>query len=168
VHVEGNVARSLTLSLADLKQFDEVTVTAVVQCSGNGRAFFTPKVPGAQWEKGAVGNATWTGVRLADVLNRAGLGSAAKHVQMLGADRPVLPTVPLYIRSLPIDKALHPDTMLATRMNGEPLPLLHGAPLRLIVPGWAGDACVKWLTHPQCPGTGGGRVLHEDGVSDAD
>lgn len=147
LHVEGNVERPLKLSLADLKQFQEVTVTAVVQCSGNGRAFFTPKVHGAQWEKGAVGNAIWTGIRLADVLNRAGLGPAAKHVQMLGADRPVLPTVPLFVRSVPIDKALHADTMLATQMNGEPLPFLHGAPLRLIVPGWAGDACVKWLTH---------------------
>jgi len=147
LHVEGNVAHPLTLSLEDLKQFQEVTVTAVVQCSGNGRAFFTPKVPGAQWEKGAVGNAAWTGVRLADVLNRAGLGTVAKHVQMLGADRPVLPTVPLFVRSIPIDQALHPDTLLAHHMNGEPLPLLHGAPLRLIVPGWAGDACMKWLTH---------------------
>ncbi len=80
-------------------------------------------------------------------IERAGLGPAAKHVQMLGADRPVLPTVPLFVRSVPIDKALHADTMLATQMNGEPLPFLHGAPLRLIVPGWAGDACVKWLTH---------------------
>lgn len=147
LHVEGNVERPLKFSLVDLTQFEEVMMTAVVQCSGNGRAFFTPKVPGAQWEKGAVGNATWTGVRLVDVLNRAGLGTAAQHVQMLGADRPILPTVPLFVRSIPIDKALHPDTILATRMNGDPLPLLHGAPLRLIVPGWAGDACVKWLTH---------------------
>ncbi len=147
LHVEGGVERPLKLSLVDLKQFEEVTVTAVVQCSGNGRAFFTPKVPGAQWEKGAIGNATWTGVRLADVLNRAQLGPTAKHIQMLGADRPVLPTVPLFIRSLPIDKALHAATLLAYQMNGEPLPLLHGAPLRVIVPGWAGDACVKWLTH---------------------
>ncbi|MGE3977762.1 MAG: sulfite oxidase [Nitrospira sp.] len=147
LHVEGDVTQRLALSLADLKQFDEVTVTAVIQCSGNGRAYFTPKVPGAQWEKGAVGNAAWTGVRLADVLTRAGLGPTAKHVQMLGADHPILPTVPLFIRSIPIDKALHPSTLLAYQMNGESLPLLHGAPLRLIAPGWVGDACVKWLTH---------------------
>jgi sulfite oxidase len=124
-----------------------VTLPAVVQCAGNGRAFFRPKVPGAQWEKGAVGNAKWTGVRLGDVLKRAGLGSKAKHVQLLGADRPVLPTVPLFIRSIPMEKAMHPTTLLAYEMNGEPLPMLHGAPLRLIVPGWAGDSCVKWLTH---------------------
>jgi len=147
LEVEGIVERPLKLSFENLKQFQAVTVTAVIQCSGNGRAFFTPKVPGAQWEKGAVGNATWTGIRLADVLNHAGLKPTAKHVQMLGADRPLLPTVPLFVRSIPIEKALHPDTLLATQMNGEPLPLLHGAPLRLIVPGWAGDACVKWLAH---------------------
>ena len=147
LHVEGDVARSLTLSLADLQALEEVTVPAVVQCSGNGRAFFTPKVPGAQWEKGAVGNARWTGVRLADVLKRAGVGPRARHLQLLGADRPVLPTVPLFTRSIPLEKAMHPATLLAYRMNGDPLPLLHGAPLRVIVPGWAGDACVKWLTH---------------------
>jgi len=147
LHVEGDVERPLRLSLEDLKQFEEVTVTAVVQCSGNGRAFFTPKVPGAQWEKGAVGNATWTGVRLADVLNQAKLGLSAKHIQMMGADRPVLPSVPLFIRSIPIGKALHATTLLAYRMNGESLPFLHGAPLRAIMPGWAGESCVKWLTH---------------------
>src|SRR2546428_653448 len=147
LHVEGDVKQRLTLSFSDLKTFEAVTLHAVVQCSGNGRAFFRPKVPGAQWEKGAVGNAKWTGVRLGDVLKRAGLGSKAKHVQLLGADRPVLPTVPLFIRSIPIEKAMHPTTLLAYEMNGEPLPILHGAPLRLIVPGWAGDSCVKWLTH---------------------
>jgi DMSO/TMAO reductase YedYZ molybdopterin-dependent catalytic subunit len=147
LHVEGDVQHALVLSLADLQSFEEVTAPVVVQCSGNGRAFFDPKVPGAQWERGAVGNAKWTGVRLSDVLKRAGLGPKAKHVQLLGADRPVLPTVPLFIRSIPIEKAMHSDTLLAYRMNGEPLPLLHGAPLRLIMPGWAGDACVKWLTH---------------------
>jgi len=147
LHVEGDVQHTLALSLADLQSLEEVTAPVVVQCSGNGRAFFDPKVPGAQWEKGAVGNAKWTGVRLADVLKRAGLGAKAKHVQLVGADRPVLPTVPLFIRSIPIAKAMHPATLLAYQMNGEPLPLLHGAPLRLIVPGWAGDACVKWLTH---------------------
>ena len=147
LHVEGDVKQRLTLSFSDLKAFEEVTLHAVVQCAGNGRAFFRPKVPGVQWERGAVGNAKWAGVRLGDVLKRAGLGSKAKHVQLLGADRPVLPTVPLFIRSIPIEKAMHPTTMLAYEMNEEPLPILHGAPLRLIVPGWAGDTCVKWLTH---------------------
>src|SRR5437899_6373043 len=98
LHVEGDVEQRLTLSFSDLKTFEAVTLHAVVQCSGNGRAFFRPKVPGAQWEKGAVGNAKWTGVRLGDVLKRAGLGSSATHGQLLGADRPVLRTVPSCMR----------------------------------------------------------------------
>jgi DMSO/TMAO reductase YedYZ molybdopterin-dependent catalytic subunit len=147
LHLEGEVKQPLTFSISDLKTFEEVRLHAVVQCAGNGRAFFRPRVPGVQWERGAVGNAKWTGVRLGDVLKRAGLGPKAKHVRLLGADRPVLPTVPLFVRSIPIEKAMHPTTLLAYEMNGEPLPILHGAPLRLIVPGWAGDTCVKWLTH---------------------
>ena len=147
LNAEGDVAERLTLSLAHLKDFEEVSLPAVLQCAGNGRAFFAPKVPGAQWEKGAVGNAMWTGVRLADVLKRAGLGAKAKHVQMLGADRPVLPSVPLFLRSIPIEKAMHPATLLAYRMNGEPLTVLHGGPVRLVVPGWAGESWTKWLTN---------------------
>ncbi len=144
--VAGLVERPLSLSLNDLSTFDEITVTAVVQCSGNGRAFHSPKAPGVQWEQGAVGNANWTGVRLRDVLQRAGLKAQARHLQLQGADRPVVASVPLFTRSIPLKKALHPDTILATRMNGAPLPLLHGAPLRLITPGWMADSCVKWLT----------------------
>ena len=146
LQVGGLVERQLTLSLDDLKQFPEVTITAVLQCSGNGRAFYRPRVPGVQWERGAVGNARWTGVRLTDVLARAGVQAAGRHVQLQGADRPVATTVPLFVRSIPIDKALHADTLLAYRMNGAPLPLLHGAPLRVIAPGWMADACLKWLT----------------------
>lgn len=145
--VAGLVDRPLTLSLADLKQFEEVTITAVLQCSGNGRAFHHPRVPGVQWERGAVGNAQWTGVRLTDVLQRAGVQRAgARHVLLEGADRPVSDKTPLFIRSIPLAKALHPDTLLVYRMNGEPVPLLHGGPLRLIAPGWMADACTKWLT----------------------
>nr|MBI3613240.1 sulfite oxidase [Nitrospirota bacterium] len=146
LNVTGLVERPLSLTLDNLSTFDEITVTAVVQCSGNGRAFHRPKAPGVQWEKGAVGNARWTGIRLRDVLRRAGLTSQAQHLQLQGADRPVVAATPLFVRSIPIEKALHPDTILATRMNGAPLPLLHGAPLRLITPGWMADSCVKWLT----------------------
>ncbi len=144
--VGGLVDRALSLSLLDLKQFEEVSVTAVVQCSGNGRAFYQPRAGGIQWRKGAVGNALWTGVRLRDVLAKAGIQTKAKHLHLLGADRPVHPSTPIFLRSIPLEKALHPDTILASGMNGEPLPLLHGAPLRLIAPGWMADACVKWLT----------------------
>jgi len=93
-----------------------------------------------------VGNLEWTGVRLKDVLAKAGLKSQARHVQFLGADRPVLASVPLFVRSIPIEKALHPDTLLAFEMNGRPIPLLHGAPLRVITPGWMAESCIKWLT----------------------
>jgi DMSO/TMAO reductase YedYZ molybdopterin-dependent catalytic subunit len=103
-------------------------------------------VPGVQWERGAVGNAQWTGVRLRDVLVQAGIKPEAHHVQFQGADRPVVASVPLFIRSIPLDKAVHPDTILAYEMNGAPLPLLHGAPLRVVTPGWMADSCVKWLT----------------------
>jgi DMSO/TMAO reductase YedYZ molybdopterin-dependent catalytic subunit len=125
---------------------EPVTITAVLQCSGNGRAFHRPKTPGVQWERGAVGNAQWTGVRLRDVLAQAGVRPEARHVQFQGADRPVVSSVPLFTRSIPLGKALHPDTILAYDMNGHPLPLLHGAPLRVVTPGWMADSCTKWLT----------------------
>ena len=99
-----------------------------------------------QWTNGAVGNAQWTGVRLADVLKTAGVHVTARHVAFLGADRPLSSKTPLFLRSIPIEKAMHLDTLLAYGMNGEPLPPLHGAPLRVITPGWMGDACIKWLT----------------------
>jgi sulfite oxidase len=146
LQIAGLVDRPLGLSLDDLKKFDEVSIGAVMQCSGNGRAFHRPRAAGVQWERGAVGNAKWTGVRLRDVLTRAGVQSSARHLQMLGADRPVAAKTPLFLRSIPVEKAMHPGTLLATHMNEEPLPLLHGAPLRLIAPGWMGEACVKWLT----------------------
>jgi sulfite oxidase len=144
--VGGLVAHPREISLHTLRQMKAVTVTAVVQCSGNGRAFHRPKVPGVQWRRGAVGNAEWTGVRLRDLLTQAGLSGGAKHVQFQGADRPVLASVPLFARSIPLEKANHPDTILAYEMNGRPLPLLHGAPLRVITPGWMADSCIKWLT----------------------
>jgi DMSO/TMAO reductase YedYZ molybdopterin-dependent catalytic subunit len=144
--IKGLVDRELRLSLAELKEVPATTLAAVLQCSGNGRASYRPEVPGIQWQRGAVGNAEWTGVRLREILHRAGVREEARHVQFQGADRPALPTVPSFIRSIPLDKALHPDTILAYEMNGRPLPLLHGAPLRLITPGWMAESCMKWLT----------------------
>ena len=144
--VKGLVKEGVSFTLKELQQFEPVTLMAVLQCSGNGRAHHRPKVPGVQWERGAVGNAQWTGVRLRDVLQRAGVKPQGLHVQFQGADRPALPTVPLFTRSIPLAKALHPDTLLAYEMNGRPLPLLHGAPLRVITPGWMAESCMKWLT----------------------
>ena len=146
LRVGGLVERSSELTLKDLRQMESVTTTAVLQCSGNGRAHHRPKVPGVQWDRGAVGNAQWTGVRLRDVLVRVGVLAGGQHVQFQGADRPVLDSVPLFVRSIPLEKALQPDTILAYEMNGRPLPLLHGSPLRVITPGWMADSCTKWLT----------------------
>lgn len=146
LRVTGLVERPLTFTLQDLKQFEAIALTAVVQCSGNGRGLYQPKTPGVQWDRGAVGNARWTGVRLRDVLTKAGLQTNGRHVQFQGADRPVTTTVPLFVRSIPVKKALHPDTILAYQMNGRPLPLLHGAPLRVVTPGWMADSSIKWLT----------------------
>ena len=144
--VKGLVKDALSLSLKDLRQFEEVTLAAVLQCSGNGRSHYRPQAPGVQWDRGAVGNAQWTGVRLRDLLERAGLKPQGLHIQFQGADSPVAATVPKFIRSIPLAKALHPDTLLAYAMNGRPLPLLHGAPLRVITPGWMAESSMKWLT----------------------
>jgi DMSO/TMAO reductase YedYZ molybdopterin-dependent catalytic subunit/cytochrome c2 len=88
----------------------------------------------------------WTGVRLADVLKKAEIDPGVAHIRLAGADAPQMPTVPAFLRSIPLDRALDPNTLLAYRMNGEPLSLAHGAPIRLIVPGWSGNHWVKWLT----------------------
>lgn len=143
--VEG-AKQKLPLRAADLRKFPEVTVTAVLQCAGNGRAMSDPPVAGVQWVHGAMGQATWTGVRLVDLLEKAGLPADAAHVRFQGADLPPKPAVPAWIRSLPLARAIDPTTIVAYRMNGEPLPLSHGAPLRLVVPGWSGNHWMKWLT----------------------
>jgi sulfite oxidase len=148
LRVDGLVEQPLTLTLEALQQFPAVSQVVTLECTGNGRAFFDPKVLGEQWERGALGTARWTGVRLADVLQRAGLQATGRHVRLDGADGPADERLD-YVRSLPREKALHPDTLLAYEMNGAPLPVPHGYPLRLIVPGWTGNHSVKWLTHLQ-------------------
>jgi DMSO/TMAO reductase YedYZ molybdopterin-dependent catalytic subunit len=146
LRVEGLVDAPLVLGADDLKVFEPASVTCVVQCAGNGRALAQPRVPGVQWVHGAMGQAEFRGVRLADVLKKAGLRAGAAHLRVVGADLAPKPTVPRFIRSIPVERALDPTTLVATHMNGAPLTLLHGAPLRLIVPGWTGNHFVKWLT----------------------
>jgi DMSO/TMAO reductase YedYZ molybdopterin-dependent catalytic subunit len=145
VAVGGLVERSLDLVLGNLKGLEQVTIPAVLQCSGNGRAFYRPRIPGLPWERGAVGHAEWSGVRLADVLAKAKVRDGAAHVHILGADGPPSPKTPAFLRSIPIARALDPSTLLATAMNGEPLPELHGGPVRLVVPGWAANHWLKWV-----------------------
>ena len=139
--------RSLALSLPELKDsFPHVSLAAVNQCSGNRRGLFSPRVPGVQWRNGAMGNALWTGVRLRDVLQKAGVAADALEVVFNGADTPVLPATPDFVKSLPIDRALDENTLIALEMNGQPLPHWNGAPARLVVPGWTGTYWVKHLT----------------------
>lgn len=141
--VDGEVDRPLTLSMSDLRAMPRAEATCVLQCAGNGRALHQPVLPGVQWRYGAVGNARWRGVRVRDVLGRAGVRATAKHLHTFGSDKPP-GSVPAFHRSIELTKAMD-DAILAWEMNGEPLPPLHGAPLRLIVPGWAGDHWMKWL-----------------------
>lgn len=141
--VDGEVGTSLRLGLADLKKMPKATATCVLQCAGNGRGLYRPSVPGLQWRHGAVGNARWTGVRVKDLLDRAGLKPAARHLHAFPSDDPPVKAPPFH-RSLALEKAL-PDALVAYEMNGDPLPALHGAPARLVVPGWAGEHWMKWL-----------------------
>lgn len=145
LHVSGEIAGPLSLNLRDLKKLPRVELVGVMECAGNGRAFYAPKVPGLQWTNGSVGNARWAGVRLADVLKMANLKGTARHIMFDGADL-AIGTMPKFQRSIPVKKAIDPDTMLAYEMNGKPLTAAHGFPLRVVVPGWGGDCWVKWLT----------------------
>lgn len=141
--VDGAVNKPLKLSLADLKKLPRAEATCVLQCAGNGRGLQRPVMPGVQWMYGAVGNARWTGVRVRDLLARAGVKAGAAHLHLFGSDDPP-GKVPPFHRSIELEKAMD-DCILAYEMNGVPLPPQHGAPLRLVVPGWAGDHWMKWL-----------------------
>jgi len=143
--IGGEVEKTLTLTLADLSKLELHSVVNTLECAGNGRGFQRPQVPGVQWGKGAVGTAKFSGPRLRDVLARAGVKSSGKHVAFRGLDE-VPGKVPPFIRSIPIEKALDADTLVATHMNGAPLTKHHGFPARALTPGWIGAASCKWLT----------------------
>jgi DMSO/TMAO reductase YedYZ molybdopterin-dependent catalytic subunit len=140
--VSGCVERSMELSLANLRAMPQRSVTAFLECSGNSRSRFPAepaKVEGTNWGNGAIGNAEWTGVSLADVLDRAGMADDAVDVVARGADMPGMQ------RGLPLAVARDPDVLLAWRMNGADLPAAHGGPVRLVVPGWGAIASTKWI-----------------------
>ena len=145
--VGGDAAeRQVKYTMADLKKdFAQAEIAAVCQCSGNRRGLFDPHVPGVQWGYGAMGNAVWRGVRLKDVLAKAGVKPGAIEVWFGGADGPVMPATPAFRKSLPVALAQRDDVIIATTMNGQPLPHLNGFPARLIVPGWTGTYWIKHL-----------------------
>src|SRR5947209_6631582 len=143
--VSGEVDKPLTLNLDELSKLETHSVVNTLECAGNGRSLQRPQVPGVQWGKGAVSTARFSGPRLRDVLRRAGVKSTGKHVMFRGLDE-VPGRVPPFIRSIPIEKALDGDTLIATHMNGSALTKHHGFPARALVPGWIGAASCKWLT----------------------
>jgi DMSO/TMAO reductase YedYZ molybdopterin-dependent catalytic subunit len=137
----------LSLTLNELEtNFEQVELAAVCQCSGNRRGFSNPHVPGVQWASGAMGNALWRGPRLKDVLARAQLRSDVVEIVYDGADSAPLNDTPDFIKSLPAAKAMDDNTIIALRMNGEPLPHYNGFPARLVVPGWTATYWTKHLT----------------------
>ena len=145
--IDGDVASPLTLSLDDIRRMRSERRSAVIECAGNGRGLFElPATSGVQWGLGAVSNATWTGVPLRALLERAGVQESAQHFWMEAADQSPLPAAPKFLRSIPRETAFN-DVFVAFEMNGQPVPLQHGGPLRLVVPGWYGMASTKWLTH---------------------
>lgn len=146
--VGGAVNRPRGLTMTDVRSLPARTFNATVECAGNGRSYLPPPTEGNPFGYGAVSAASWTGASLRDVLGPDPFDHSARDVVFIGADRGFEKNVGAEIsfeRSLPVEVALHPDTLLAYDMNGEPLPVEHGAPLRLLVPGWYGVASVKWL-----------------------
>lgn len=144
--VGGEVERPFVAGIEELQRLDSVRRLVTIECSGNGRALFQlPSTSGIQWGYGAVSSAYWTGVPLSTLLERAAIKPTALHFWMEGADRPLLPATPPFLRSIPREVALG-DALVAYEMNDRPIPLLNGGPLRLIVPAWYGMASTKWLT----------------------
>ena len=147
IHVNGLVEKELHISLNDLKNnFEQVELTAVLQCGGNSRSAFQPIAGGIQWGNGAMGCATWKGIRLRDILDQAGLTKEAKWIGFNGSEKAAYYETPNFIRELHLDE-LDENVILAYKMNGEDLPYLNGYPLRLIIPGSYSDSWVKMLSN---------------------
>jgi DMSO/TMAO reductase YedYZ molybdopterin-dependent catalytic subunit len=145
--IDGDVGTPVKLTLDEIRALPDRTRTVTLECAGNGRGVYAlPVTSGVQWEYGAVSNARWTGVPVSALLERAGVLESAQHIWSEGLDHAPLDAVPKFLRSIPRDVATS-GAFVAYQMNGGPIPLLHGGPLRLIVPGWYGMASAKWLTH---------------------
>jgi DMSO/TMAO reductase YedYZ molybdopterin-dependent catalytic subunit len=142
--IDGRVEESLQLSYDQIIRLPKAIVSNTLECSGNGRSLLAQKASGNPWTIGGVGNAVWGGVWLRDILGRARPKPDAKHVAFQGLDKPVGSSGVPFIRSIPLEKAMS-STLLAYEMNGEPLPLKHGYPLRTLALGWTGANCAKWL-----------------------
>jgi DMSO/TMAO reductase YedYZ molybdopterin-dependent catalytic subunit len=137
--IDGNVERRLNLSLDDVKAFTYRTLTSFLECAGNSRSRLDPPAEGTEWKNDAAGTAVWGGTSLRNVLEMAGVKADTVDLVSQGGDMPGMQ------RGLPIQVALDPITMLVWEMNGAPLPVVHGGPVRLLVPRWAGIASTKWL-----------------------
>ena len=149
ITIDGEVNNKIEITLGELKsKYKAVTRRMVLECGGNGRAAFSPPARGNQWTNGGAGCAEWTGVPLADLLKKAGLKPSAKYTAHYAADLHLSGDAgkPTISRGVRIEKAMDPNTLIVWAMNGKPLPNIHGGPVRLIVPGWAGSASQKWLT----------------------
>jgi sulfite dehydrogenase (cytochrome) subunit A len=147
LNVSGDgVTKPLRLRLSDLLDLPSSEVLAICQCAGNRRGLVQPHVAGVQWGDGAMGAAVWRGPALRDVLKSAGVKDEAVEVWLGGADKPVMDGTPPFRKSIPVDKAMDANTIVAIGMNNAPLPLLNGYPARLVVPGWVGTYWMKHLT----------------------
>ncbi len=146
--VDGEVNNKLELTLGELKaKFKPVTQRMVLECGGNGRSFFTPTARGNQWTNGGAGCAEWTGVRLSDVLKAAGVKSSAVFTGHYGSDKSLADgSKDALSRGVPIKKAMDGSNLIVFAMNGEPLPNIHGGPVRLVIAGWPGSVSAKWFT----------------------
>ena len=142
---EGATGQSV-VALDDLKKMPAVEIVAVNQCSGNRRGLFQPHVTGVEWGYGAMGCARWKGARLKDLLDKVGIKKEAIEIVFNGADGPIVDKTPDFIKSIPVWKAMDPDTLVAYEMNGQPLPHFNGFPARIIVPGWTGTYWMKHVT----------------------